>query len=290
MSAGRLRAGRRALVLGAFATLSAASSLMAAQARAETVFTPLSTPTISGNAVEGEVLTETHARWSQQPTGYTLQWQRCNAKGEDCQSISKANGTTYRLTAADVGSTIRIGESARDAAGAVTPDESEPTAVVQGRGSGSHDGGEQGGGGSNGGGGSSGSQPSSPSHRGSAELERLLARQLKPSGKAASLAALRRHGSLSMRFSLPDAGTLTVKWYVPASGSGHGKSKRKPTLLAEGHATLTASRATLVKLQLTPRGRQLLKHARRLRLEAKATFAVKSGATIAATSVFALGV
>lgn len=250
--------------------------------QAETqVFTPLTLPTISGNTVENEVLTETRARWSAQPVSYTVQWQRCDAKGKDCQSIDKASGSTYRLTAADVGSTIRVSENARNAAGAVTPVVSEPTAVVQGHESGSHGGGGQGGGGG-------GGQPGSPSHPSAAELERLLARQLVPSGRAASLAALRRHGGLSMRFELPQSGALTVKWYLASPASKQGKAKRKPKLLAVGHATLTASKTTTVSLRLTPQGRALLRHARKLHVQAKATFGVGSGAAIVATAAFTL--
>lgn len=285
----RARAASRSLALALFSALSATGSIGLARAQAEAVFTPLSLPTISGKAAEGEVLTETHARWSAPPASYTLQWQRCDAKGNSCQSISKATGSSYRVMAADVGSTIRVSENARNAAGAVTPVLSEPTAVVRGRESGGRGGGEQGGSGGGGGGGSS-SQPGSPSHPSSAELERLLARQLRPSGRAASLAALRHHGGSSMRFTLPQAGALTVKWYLVAPGPKRGKVKHKPTLLAEGHATLTASKAIAVKLRLTARGGQLLRHARKLRVEARATFAVKSGATVAATAVFALHV
>ncbi len=284
MSARRLLSRARSLAPLTIAALSATACFGASPAQAETpVFTPLSLPTISGNTVENEVLTETPARWSAQPASHTLQWQRCDAKGTDCQSINEANGSTYRLTAADVGSTIRVSENARNAAGAVTPVVSEPTAVVQGHESGNHGGGEQGGGGGG------GSQPGSPSHPSAAELERLLARQLVPSGRAASLAALRRRGGLNMRFALPRAGTLTVKWYLASPGSKHGKAKRKPTLLAVGHATLAASKPTTLSLHLTPQARRLLRHARKVRVRAKATFSVGAGAIVAA-GVFTLHV
>ncbi len=285
MSARRLFSRARSLVPIAIAALSAAACCGASPVQAEmTVFTPLTLPTISGNTAENEVLTETRARWSAEPVSYTLQWQRCDAKGKNCQSINEASKSTYRLTAADVGSTIRVSENARNAAGAVTPVVSEPTAVVQGHESGNQGGGEQGGGGGG------GNKPGSPSHPSAAELERLLARQLVPSGRAASLAALRRRGGLSMRFALPEAGTLAVKWYLAAPGSKHGKAKRKPTLLAEGHVTLAASKTTMLSLHLTPQGRRLLRHAHKLRIQAKATFTIGSGAAIVAAAAFTLHV
>jgi hypothetical protein len=266
------------------AALSATACFGSSPTQGETpVFTPLTLPTISGNTVEGEVLTETRARWSTQPVSYILQWQRCDAKGQNCQSIDKANGSTYRLTAPDVGSTIRVSENARNAAGAVTPVVSEPTAVILG-----HESGNRGGGGQGGGGG--GSQPGSPSRPSAAELERLLARQLVTSGRAASLAALRRRGALTMRFALPETGTLTVKWYLASPGSKHGKAKRKPTLLAVGHVKLAASKTTPLSLHLTPRGRGLLRHARKLHVQAKATFSVGSAAAIVASGAFTLHV
>ncbi len=280
MSAWRLLSRARWLAPIAVAALSATASMGPAPAQAETpVFTPITLPTISGNAVEEEVLTETRARWSAQPVSYILQWQRCDAKGKNCQSIDKASGPTYRLTSTDVGSTIRVSENARNAAGAVTPVVSEPTAVVQGHESGNSGGGKQGGGG--------GGQPG-PSHPSAAELEHLLARQLVPSGRAASLAALRRRGGLRLRFALPAAGTLTVKWYLASPGAKRGKAKHKPTLLAEGHATLAASKTTTLSLHLTPQGRRLLRHARKLHVQAKATLAVGSGAAIVAAGAFTL--
>lgn len=287
------RAIRRAALLGsiacAAATTIAVVGLPSAQAQ---VFTPLTLPTIGGSAVEGSVLTETHANWSEQPAGYTLQWQRCNAEGERCQSIPKATAKTYRLTSEDVGSTIRVSENARNAAGAVTPDLSEPTAVVRSQKSGGGGGGgsAQGGGGNTQGGGNN-SHPGSgtPTHPSSAELVRLLARQLAPSGRAASIGALRRHGGLSMRFEMPAAGVVTMKWYVVAQAPRrNAKRKRGPLLLATGHATLAAGRTTTVTIRLTAGGRRLLRRSHALHLQARATFAVSGGATVTAAKTFSL--
>jgi len=89
-----------------------------------------SPPTITGVATEGQTLTETHGSWSNSPSGYAYQWQRCDATGANCQPITGASGQTYVLAAADVGSTIRVVETASNASGSGTPATSGATAAV----------------------------------------------------------------------------------------------------------------------------------------------------------------
>jgi hypothetical protein len=89
-------------------------------------------PTISGTAQEGQTLTEAHGSWTNAPTGYGHQWQRCDGSGGGCSAVAGANGQTYTLGAADVGATIRVQESASNAAGTGGPASSAPTAVVAG--------------------------------------------------------------------------------------------------------------------------------------------------------------
>jgi hypothetical protein len=113
-------------------------------AHAAAVFTESLTSNITGTAVEGNTLSETHGVRSTQPTKDADAWQRCDKSGNDCESIPKATMQTYRLTAKDVGFTIRVGESASNAAGAVTPSASDPTAVVQAKATGGHGGGSGG--------------------------------------------------------------------------------------------------------------------------------------------------
>lgn len=92
-----------------------------------------SLPSISGDTTEGEVLTAVHGTWLNNPTGYSHQWQRCDPAGGACLPIAGATGDTYTLTAADVGHTIRVSETASNQAGAGTPLSSLPTAVVRAR-------------------------------------------------------------------------------------------------------------------------------------------------------------
>jgi hypothetical protein len=88
-------------------------------------------PSISGRAVVGERLGESHAHWSNGPTSYSYQWQRCDRSGARCRSIAGAKGRTYTLTAADVGSTIRVLETASNARAKSAPSPSHVTAVVE---------------------------------------------------------------------------------------------------------------------------------------------------------------
>jgi len=93
---------------------------------------PLDTavPSVSGTPSQGQTLTESHGVWTNNPTGYTYQWEDCDPSGQSCSPISGATGQTYTLTAADVGDTIRVQEVASNAGGAGQPAQSAPTAVV----------------------------------------------------------------------------------------------------------------------------------------------------------------
>ena len=90
-----------------------------------------SPPTISGAATQGQTLTENHGTWSNGPTGYSYQWERCNNAGNSCQAIVGATGQTYKLGAADVGNTITVQEAASNVSGAGSPATSSATAVVR---------------------------------------------------------------------------------------------------------------------------------------------------------------
>jgi hypothetical protein len=59
------------------------------------------TPTISGTTTVGQTLTATTGTWSPQPK-FAFQWLRNGV------AISRATKATYRLTSADLGSTIRV--------------------------------------------------------------------------------------------------------------------------------------------------------------------------------------
>ncbi len=264
--------------------------------RAEGVFTVLTPPAVTGNLVEGETLGIKRGTWSSPPASTSEQWQRCNSKGDGCESIEKAMGQSYRLTAADVGHTIRVSENATNSAGATTPTVSEPTAVVQARaggqqGGGSGGGGSGGNGGSGGGGGGSGSPGGSPptrTHVDAAQLEGLLTHQLAPTGRSASIAALLAHGGLAMRFTLKASGRLVVRWYLAQPAKRGHKAKGKPTLLASGQVRFTAAGTRTLRIGLTAAGRQLLRHASRVSVRATAVFTPTGASALSVTRTFGL--
>src|SRR5207302_849876 len=87
-------------------------------------------PTITGTAQQGQTLTEHNGAWSNSPTSYSYQWERCEALGNSCLPISGATKQTYVLVAADVSHTIKVQEAASNAGGPGAPATSEATAIV----------------------------------------------------------------------------------------------------------------------------------------------------------------
>ena len=91
----------------------------------------LSLPAISGEPVEGQTLGETHGSWSNAPASYSYQWEDCDSAGANCVPIANATVQSYALIASDVGHTIRVLETAVNAAGSSTPAGSAATSIVQ---------------------------------------------------------------------------------------------------------------------------------------------------------------
>jgi hypothetical protein len=87
-------------------------------------------PGVTGTAQEGQTLTAGNGTWTgTAPITFTYQWQRCDAAGGNCASIAGATGQTYKLTSADVGHTVRVSVTGKNARGSSTAS-SNPTAVV----------------------------------------------------------------------------------------------------------------------------------------------------------------
>ncbi len=97
---------------------------------------PTSAPTnttpqrISGTPQQGQTLTLTQGAWSGSPTQVNDRWQDCDSSRANCADISGATGGTYALQASDVGSTIRVSETATNSGGTGGPTQSAATAVV----------------------------------------------------------------------------------------------------------------------------------------------------------------
>lgn len=94
----------------------------------------LTLPAIAGTAQEGQTLTTTPGDWrGSQPIDFAYQWQRCDATGANCASISGAGKQTYVLSSADVNNTVRSRVIATNRAGR-TAAYSRPSAVVASKG------------------------------------------------------------------------------------------------------------------------------------------------------------
>jgi len=88
-------------------------------------------PAISGAAKQGEKLTVSNGVWSgTTPMTFAYQWQRCDAAGKNCDTISDATSSTYTLAAADVGHTVLAAVKATNSLGTQTGF-TKPTGVVE---------------------------------------------------------------------------------------------------------------------------------------------------------------
>lgn len=86
-------------------------------------------PVVSGTAQDGGTLQTTTGTWSNNPTGYTYQWQRCDSTGANCSTISGANSSSYIGQSADVDDTLKATVTASNSAGSASAT-SAPTPVV----------------------------------------------------------------------------------------------------------------------------------------------------------------
>jgi hypothetical protein len=89
----------------------------------------VSPPTITGTAQQGQTLTATSGTWTAPDATFGYQWQRCDAAGANCVDVPGATTSTYAVTAADVGTTLRVVVTATNRFGSA-PGPSAQTAVV----------------------------------------------------------------------------------------------------------------------------------------------------------------
>ncbi|HSC73591.1 MAG TPA: hypothetical protein VLB89_05445 [Gaiellaceae bacterium] len=93
-------------------------------------------PTVSGPKVQGQTLRTTNGTWSgSTPMTFQYRWLRCDKSGGgnngvNCDTISGETRSTYALSSADVGHTIRSRVIATNADGTASMN-SNPTSVVQ---------------------------------------------------------------------------------------------------------------------------------------------------------------
>ncbi|MCW2996085.1 MAG: hypothetical protein JWQ18_3580, partial [Conexibacter sp.] len=87
-------------------------------------------PVISGTAKEGQLLTASTGTWSgSAPISYATQWQSCSPT---CTNIAGATAATYRLTATDVGKTIKAVVTATNSTGSASATSAATASVTTG--------------------------------------------------------------------------------------------------------------------------------------------------------------
>jgi hypothetical protein len=103
--------------------------IMADHIRATLVPANSVAPTISGTPQVGQTLSAVPGTWLSFPSGYSYQWQRCDAAGSNCAPLTGATGSSYVVAAEDAGSTLEVVVAAQSSYGTGTAG-SAPTAVV----------------------------------------------------------------------------------------------------------------------------------------------------------------
>jgi hypothetical protein len=87
-------------------------------------------PAITGTAQQGQTLTAQNGSWTNEPTSFAYDWQRCDSTGANCAPISGATASTYVLGSPDAGSTLRASVIATNGGGESEPAISAQSAVV----------------------------------------------------------------------------------------------------------------------------------------------------------------
>ena len=90
-----------------------------------------SAPVVSGVEKQGGDLSTSDGTWSgATPITFTYAWLRCQPNGANCSTVAGASGSTYTLTAADVGSRVRSRVTATNSVGSASA-QSAVTATIK---------------------------------------------------------------------------------------------------------------------------------------------------------------
>ena len=101
-------------------------------AASEAVPVNTAVPKITGTSAEaGQTLSASSGTWTSASTiTFDCPWRRCNAQGNGCSNIGGADSSNYQLKSNDVGHTVRVRVTAKNADGSATVDSAE-TAVIR---------------------------------------------------------------------------------------------------------------------------------------------------------------
>jgi uncharacterized repeat protein (TIGR01451 family) len=238
-------------------------------------------PRIIGTPRIASALTEANGGWTNNPTSYSYQWQRCDSAGGNCTAIAAATGQIYTPTQADAGDTIRVLEWATNASGVGGPASSTATAAVAAPQTVSP---------------KPPSMPQTTSPPGgpppitasAAQIRSLLIKQLAPSGKAGGILGLLRARGYTAWFNAPGGGRLVIAWYYVPTRARVSRVTRKPVLVAAGRASFSKAGVVKVRIELTAIGTRVLKAAKRVKLTASAIYTPTGSSPVTATRVFTL--
>jgi hypothetical protein len=101
----------------------------------------------------------------------------------------------------------------------------------------------------------------------------LIAKQLERYGRTAKIGKLLKRGTFSALFRAPASGRVVVGWrYRPPAARATGRTRRGSVVVASGALTFSGPGSAALKVRLTPAGRRVLAHARRISLTAKCNF------------------
>ena len=218
----------------------------------------------------GATLEVDHGSWTPTPVLYSEQWEDCDSAGANCAPVAGQTSTSYTLSDADVGHTIRVVEQAAVPGGQLGPSVASP--AVTGPASA---------------GGPPPSYPTVPpefpappapavpaptattptpppttrtaaSALSAAEVRAALSALLSVPGSKKALAGALKHG-YSLSFDAPGSGRLRVDWYYTPPTTAKSRKRQKPELIASAKRTISAAGTLLVKVTLTSRGKALLR-------------------------------
>jgi hypothetical protein len=104
----------RVLAVVVVALAAVASFTAGAPARAQAPPAEQRQPTVQGTALAGNTVTADVGQWTNSPTGYRFQWNRCDAAGEtrNCVPIARATARRYKLVADDAGHQVNVNVTA----------------------------------------------------------------------------------------------------------------------------------------------------------------------------------
>jgi hypothetical protein len=128
-----LAAAASIAALAAALTVVAGTGFAQSGSAAQANYSPTNTtkPVISGTAQAGQTLTASQGSWtSDSTTTYTYQWQTCDAQGNNCANIANATNQTYVVQTGDVGKTIRVTVTAKNASGSTSATSAQTAAVT----------------------------------------------------------------------------------------------------------------------------------------------------------------